>query len=96
MRINSSDPDNFIVPSATLERLKNIPLYILTGDHSFSAAEMFSFSLQGHKRATLVGKNTYGGGHEIRPFEMAQEFTAFIPYMRYYQPFTNESWEVVE
>lgn len=95
VRINSTDPRNFIIPTATLERLKNIPLYILTGDHTFSAAEMFSFSLQGHKRATIVGKNTYGGGHGIRPFEMVQGFTAFIPFTRYYHPVTNESWEVV-
>jgi len=95
IRINSSNPDNFIVPTSTLERLKNIPLYILTGDHTFSAAEMFSFSLQGHKRAKIVGKNTYGGGHGIRPFEMAQGFTAFIPFTRFYHPVTNESWEVV-
>jgi len=95
VRINSSNPDNFIVPTATLERLKNIPLYILTGDHTFSAAEMFSFSLQGHKRATIVGENTYGGGHGIRPFEMAQGFTAFIPFARFYHPVTKESWEVV-
>jgi len=95
VRVNSSNPDNFIVPTATLERLKNIPLYILTGDHTFSAAEMFSFSLQGHKRAKIVGKNTYGGGHGIRPFEMAQGFTAFIPFARFYHPVTNESWEVV-
>lgn len=95
VRINSTDPSNFIIPTTTLERLKNIPLYILTGDHTFSAAEMFSFSLQGHKRATIVGKNTYGGGHGIRPFEMAQGFTAFIPFTRYYHPVSNESWEVV-
>lgn len=95
VKINSSDPNNFIVPITALERLKNIPLYILTGDQTFSAAEMFSFSLQGHKRATIVGKNTLGGGHGIRPFEMAQGFTAFIPYTRYYHPVTNESWEVV-
>ena len=95
VRINSSNPNNFIVPTATLERLKNIPLYILTGDHTFSAAEMFSFSLQGYKRAKIVGKNTYGGGHGINPFEMAQGFTAFIPFTRYYHPVTKESWEVV-
>ena len=64
VRVNSSNPDNFIVPTATLERLKNVPLYILTGDHTFSAAEMFSFSLQGYERAIIVGRNTYGGDTE--------------------------------
>jgi C-terminal processing protease CtpA/Prc len=36
---------------SSLERLKNAPVYILTINSTFSAAEMFSFSLQGYKRA---------------------------------------------
>lgn len=95
VNVNTSNPNNFIIPTDILERLKNVPLYILTGDHTFSAAEMFSSSLQGYKRAKTVGKNTYGGGHGIRPFEMAEGFTAFIPITRYYHPVTKESWEVV-
>lgn len=93
--IHSSNPDNFIVPTTSLERLKDVPLYILTSYSTFSAAEMFSSSLQGYKRAKTVGETTGGGGHGIRPFEMAQGFTAFIPYTRYYHPVTKESWEVV-
>ncbi|MEH6537370.1 MAG: S41 family peptidase [Psychroserpens sp.] len=95
VRINSSNPNNFIVSTTSLERLKNVPLYILTSNSTFSAAEMFSSSLQGHKRAKTVGEDTGGGGHGIRPFEMAQGFTAFIPFTRYYHPVTKESWEVV-
>ncbi|SNR56401.1 S41 family peptidase [Lutibacter flavus] len=95
VRVNSSNPDNFIVPTATLERLKNVPLYILTGRYTFSAAEMFSSSLQGYKRAKIVGVNTLGGGHGISPIEMAQGFTAFIPFTCYYHPVTKKSWEAV-
>ena len=95
VRINSSNPDNFIIPTTSLERLKNIPVYILTSNSTFSAAEMFSSSLQGYKRAKTVGENTGGGGHGIRPFEMAQGFTAFIPFARFYHPVTKESWEIV-
>ena len=95
VRINSSNPDNFIIPTSSLERLKNVPLYILTSNFTFSAAEMFSSSLQGHKRAKTVGENTGGGGHGIMPFEIAQGFTAYIPMGRLYHPLTKESWEVV-
>jgi hypothetical protein len=95
VKINSANPKNFIVPTTALERLKNLPLYILTSDDTFSAAEMFTSGLQGHKRAKTVGENTGGGGHGIRPFEMAQGFTAFIPFTRYYHPATKKSWEVV-
>ena len=94
VRINTSNPRNFIIPTASLERLKNIPVYILTSNHTFSAAEMFSSALQGYDRAKTVGETTGGGGHGIRPFEM-EGFTAFIPFTRFYHPVTKESWEVV-
>ena len=95
VKINSSNPDNFIIPTSSLARLKNIPVYILTSKYTFSAAEMFSSSLQGYKRAKTVGENTGGGGHGIMPYEIAQGFTAYIPMGRLYHPLTNESWEVV-
>lgn len=95
VRINSSNPDNFIISTSSLERLKNVPLYILTSKFTFSAAEMFSSSLQVYKRAKTVGENTGGGGHGIMPFEIAQGFTAYIPMGDLYHPVTEESWEVV-
>ena len=95
VRINSSNPDNFIIPTSYLERLKNIPVYILTSKRTFSAAEMFSSSLQGYNRAKTVGENTGGGGHGIMPFEIVQGFTAYIPIGSLYHPVTKESWEVV-
>lgn len=90
--INSSNQQ---IPTTDLEKLKNLPVYILTSDYTFSAAEMFSSSLQGHKRAKVVGEVTGGGGHGIRPFKIAQGFTAFIPFNRHYHPVTKECWEVV-
>jgi len=95
IKINSSNPDNFIIPTGALERLKNIPVYILTSKRTFSAAEMFSSSLQGYDRVKTVGENTGGGGHGINPYEIVQGFTAYIPMANYYHPLTEESWEVV-
>ena len=95
VRINSSSSENFIIPTNSLERLKDIPVYILTSKRTFSAAELFSSSLQGYKRAKTVGENTGGGGHGIMPYEIAQGFTAYIPMARFYHPLTKESWEVV-
>jgi C-terminal peptidase prc len=39
-----------------------VPLVILTGRHTASAAEIVSGALQDHGRAQLVGKTTYGKG----------------------------------
>jgi C-terminal processing protease CtpA/Prc len=90
--INSS---NLTISTSDLEKLKKLPLYILNSNYTYSAAEMFSSSLQGHKRATLVGEKTGGGAHGIRPFSISQGFTAFIPFADHYFPVTKESWEVV-
>ena len=90
--INSSD---LTIPTADLEKLKNLPVYILTSDYTFSAAEMFSSSMQGHNRATVVGESTGGGGHGIRPFALSHGFQAFIPFMNSYHPVTKEGWEAV-
>ena len=90
--INSTNQE---ILTTDLEKLKNSPVYILTSDYTFSAAELFSSALQGHKRATVVGEATGGGGHGIRPFKIAQGFTAFIPFNRHYHPVTKKSWEVV-
>jgi len=90
--INSS---NLTISTADLEKLKKLPVYILTSDYTFSAAEMFSSALQGCNRATLVGETTGGGAHGIRPFLITQGFTAFIPFADHYHPITKKSWEVV-
>lgn len=90
--INST---NQKITTADLEKLKDLPIYILTSDYTYSAAEMFSSSLQGHKRAKVIGEKTGGGGHGIRPFKIAQGFTAFIPFNSHYHPITKKGWEVV-
>lgn len=45
--------------------LGDIPLYIVTSVNTFSAAEYFAFMLKELKRATIIGKNTGGGGNPI-------------------------------
>ncbi|WP_025142023.1 S41 family peptidase [Pedobacter jeongneungensis] len=39
------------------------PLYIITSDKTFSAAEYFAFTAKEMKRATILGKTTAGGGN---------------------------------
>ncbi|HKG08373.1 MAG TPA: S41 family peptidase, partial [Pedobacter sp.] len=41
------------------------PIYILTSEHTFSAAEYFAFMMKELKRATIIGKNTGGGGNPV-------------------------------
>ncbi|WP_316824411.1 S41 family peptidase [Pedobacter miscanthi] len=44
-------------------KLFNTPLYIITSDKTFSAAEYFAFTAKEMKRATILGKTTAGAGN---------------------------------
>ncbi len=41
------------------------PIYIVTSGNTFSAAEYFAFMMKELKRATIIGKNTGGGGNPV-------------------------------
>jgi hypothetical protein len=55
------------------------PIYILTSNGTFSAAEKFTSLLQESKRAIVIGEKTIGGGHSGRSVSILDGFLAFIP-----------------
>ena len=57
----------------------NKPIYILTSNGTFSAAEKFTSLLQESKRAIVIGEKTIGGGHSGRSVSILDGFLAFIP-----------------
>lgn len=69
------------------------PLYILTSNLTFSAAEEFCYNLQSRKRAIIIGEPTGGGGHIVNRFELAPGIVAFIPVGRAINPITQDNWE---
>lgn len=69
------------------------PVYILTDDDTFSAAEGFAYSLQAMKRATIVGATTAGGAHASRSFYLDDHFFAMIPNILTVSPITHADWE---
>jgi C-terminal processing protease CtpA/Prc len=80
------------------KRITEQPLYILTSDRTFSAAEEFTFDLRNLERATVVGDTTGGGGHTVAGYVF--DFDGFrigirVPYGRAYNPENNEGWEGV-
>lgn len=79
-------------------RLIDQPLYILTSERTFSAAEEFTFDMKNLGRATIVGTTTGGGGHTVAGYTF--NFDGFrmgirVPYGRAYNPENNEGWEGV-
>lgn len=70
-----------------------MPLYILTSNRTFSAAESFAYTLQSMKKAIIIGNTTRGGAHATRSFSIGNGFVAFIPYLRGENVTTKTDWE---
>jgi hypothetical protein len=71
----------------------SMPIYILNSKRTFSGAEDFSYSMQGSKRAIIIGDTTGGGAHLTRPFSVGNGFTVNIPFARSLSPYTQTDWE---
>lgn len=69
------------------------PVYILTGDKTFSAAEEFTYNLKNLKRATVIGEVTAGGAHPGFTHPLTEHFSIFIPDGRAINPITQSNWE---
>jgi C-terminal processing protease CtpA/Prc len=74
-------------------RLAHVPVYVLTGKTTFSAAESFTFGLRVTGRATVVGELTGGGGHFGNPVMLPHGLQMFLPVGRAYDPRTGKGWE---
>ncbi len=77
------------------KRLPDVPLFILTSDRTFSAAEEFSYNMQTQKRATLVGETTGGGANPGGGMPINEQMMVFIPTGRAINPITGTNWEGV-
>jgi hypothetical protein len=72
---------------------KDKPVYVLTSNRTFSAAEEFTYNLKNLKRATIVGETTGGGAHPggVRP--LTAHFGIWLPTGRAINPITETNWE---
>lgn len=82
-------------PDSTFTKMNDMPLYILTNNKTFSAAEEFCYDLQNLKRATIVGETTGGGAHGTFSQDAGNGFRLSIPYSTAINPVTKTSWEKV-
>lgn len=69
------------------------PVYVLTTNRSFSAAEEFAYNLQQLGRATLVGERTRGGAHPRDVFRLNDHMEVNIPTGRAINPVSETNWE---
>lgn len=75
------------------ERRTDVPVFLLTSERTFSAAEMFAYDLQVRNRATLVGESTGGGAHSVDLYQIDDLFEIYIPTARAINPVTSANWE---
>lgn len=77
--IDKEEFDSLKIANPSCKRLEEIPLYVLTGQGTFSASEGFCYDLQENNRAIIVGTKTRGGGHSGSSIPLIKGFLAFIP-----------------
>ena len=63
-----------------------IPIAVLVNEGSASASEVLAASLQAHKRATVIGRSTFGKGRVSSYRELADEGTLYYSIARWYSP----------
>jgi len=77
------------------DKLPNVPLFVMTSNRTFSAAEEFSYNMQTQQRATLVGQTTGGGANPGGTMRINDNLNVFIPTGRAINPITKTNWEGV-
>lgn len=81
------------LPFVPGKRLGGKPVYVLTSNFTFSAAEEFTYNLKNLKRATIVGEVTGGGAHPGGVVRLDDHFSAFISTGRAINPVSKTNWE---
>ncbi len=79
-------------PELPGKRLEKQPLYILIDRYTGSAATNFSYTMQKHGRALIVGETTGAGregGHSAGGYALAEGFIATVPIAKVTHPVTG-------
>jgi C-terminal processing protease CtpA/Prc len=69
------------------------PVFVLTSDKTFSAAEEFAFNLQQHKRGRVVGVRSKGGANPGVIHSIDKHYRMFVPNEVAVGPVTGGNWE---
>ena len=77
------------------KKMVDIPLFIMIGEETFSAAEEFSYDMQSLKRATLIGQTSAGAANPGGTRGINDNLAVFIPNGRPINPGTKTNWEGV-
>ena len=76
--------------------LNNKNIFILISKDTFSAAELFTYTLQTFRKAIVIGKRndkTGGGANGGSDFRLNEHMKIFVPYFYCENPITKDNWE---
>jgi Peptidase family S41 len=73
----------------------DVPLYILVGPRTASAAESFAYTLKHARRAVIVGEPTAGAANPGQPFDLGNGYSVFVSTGSPINPVTGGNWEGV-
>jgi len=94
-RPENTTTQSWTLPYVSGKRMLKTPIYVLTSNRTFSAAEEFTYNLKNLKRATIVGETTGGGAHPGGTRPATDNFALWVPVGRAINPITNTNWEGV-
>lgn len=92
-RPDDINTQTWTLPFVPGKRSPDTPVYVLTSQSTFSAAEEFSYNLKNLERATLVGEITGGGAHPGGTVTATDRYQVWVPSGRAINPITNTNWE---
>lgn len=92
-RRDNKTTEFWTLPSVPGPRFEGKPVYVVVGPRTGSGAEEFAYNLQNLKRATIVGKPTWGGANPGGEVRLGDHFSAFIPVGKAINPYTKTNWE---
>ena len=73
-------------------RYEQKPVYLLTSEATFSAAEEFAYNLQVLKRVVIVGEHTPGGANPGQGYRLSDHLWMFVPTGQSINPTTGSNW----
>ncbi len=92
-RAGNTTTSVWTLPDVPGRKFIDKPVFVLTSKGTFSAAEAVSYQLKSHKRATVIGETTAGGGHLTDTRVVDDHFSVRVPTARSVSPVTKTSWQ---